>query len=114
VDRVTARHTNESRLPVKTGEEFTARKTIIHARNQYVGPDGETPNHVEIYFSLFERGMRGVYQHGKEKHLQRYLNGFVLRCKIRDIDEVERRDKALAGAEGKRLTYRRTPKRAHI
>jgi transposase-like protein len=114
VDRATALHTDESRLYVKTGEEFAAHKTIIHARNQYVGPDGETTNHVENYFSVFKRGMRGVYQHCKEKHLQRYLNEFDFRYNARDIDDVERRDKALAGAEGKRLTYRRPVKRAHI
>jgi transposase-like protein len=114
VDRATALHTDESRLYDKTGEEFAAHKTIIHARNQYVGPDGETTNHVENYFSVFKRGMRGVYQHCKEKHLQRYLNEFDFRYNARDIDDVERRDKALAGAEGKRLTYRRPVKRAHI
>ena len=114
VDRATALHTDESRLYVKTDEEFAAHKTIIHARNQYVGPDGETTNHVENYFSVFKRGMRGVYQHCKEKHLQRYLNEFDFRYNARDIDDVERRDKALAGAEGKRLTYRRPVKRAHI
>ena len=103
VDRSTALHTDESRLYVKTGEEFAAHKTIIHARNQYVGPDGETTNHVENYFSVFKRGMRGVYQHCKEKHLQRYLNEFDFRYNARDIDDVERRDKAIAGADGKRL-----------
>lgn len=89
-------------------------KSSIRARNQYVGPDGETPNHVEIYFSVFKRGMRGVYQHCKEKHLQRYLNEFDLRCKAPDIDDVERRDEAIAGSEGRRLTYRRPVNRAYV
>jgi len=114
VDRATALHTDESRLYPKVGKEFAAHKTIIHARNQYVGPDGETTNHVENYFSVFKRGMRGVYQHCKEKHLQRYLNEFDFRYNARDIDDFERRDKALAGAERKRLTYRRPANGTHI
>ncbi len=36
-------------------------------------------NTVEGYFSLFKRGMRGTYQHCKEKHLHRYLAEFDFR-----------------------------------
>ena len=30
-------------------------------------------NTVEGYFSIFKRGMKGVYQHCGEQHLHRYL-----------------------------------------
>ena len=33
-------------------------------------------NTVEAVFSIFKRGMRGVYQHCSEKHLHRYLAEF--------------------------------------
>ncbi len=51
--------------------------------------------------------MKGVYQHCGEQHLQRYLVEFDFRFNNREIEDAERRDKALVGSEGKRLTYRR-------
>jgi hypothetical protein len=66
-------------------------------------------NTVEGYFSIFKRGMKGVYQHCKEKHLHRYLAEFDFRYSNRiakGVDDVSRTAKALKGAQGKRLTYR--------
>ena len=36
-------------------------------------------NTVEGYYSIFKRGMKGVYQHCSEKHLHRYLGEFDFR-----------------------------------
>ncbi len=55
--------------------------------------------------------MKGVYQHCSEQHLQRYLAEFDFRYSNRKalgIEDNERRDEALKGITGKRLTYRRT------
>ena len=57
-------------------------------------------NTIEGYFSIFKRGMKGVYQHCGEKHLQRYLTEFDFRYNARHITDSERRDKALEGIEG--------------
>ena len=68
-------------------------------------------NTVEGYFSLFERGMRGIYQHCDEKHLHRYLAEFDFRYNNRvalGINDEQRAVKMLKGARGKRLTYRTT------
>jgi hypothetical protein len=62
---------------------------------------------VENYFSVFKRGMKSVYQHCAEKHLQRYLSEFDFRYNSRTVSDGERAQKAIAGAQGKRLTYRR-------
>ena len=62
---------------------------------------------VEGFFSIFKRGMKGIYQHCGEQHLQRYLTEFDFRYNHRDITDAERADLALKGAEGKRLIYRR-------
>jgi hypothetical protein len=73
-------------------------------------------NTVENYFSIFKRGMRGVYQHCSEKHLHSYLAEFDFRYSNRaglGISDRERTDAALRGIEGKRLTYRRTDEAAH-
>lgn len=65
-------------------------------------------NTIEGYFSIFKRGMKGVYQHCGEQHLQRYLCEFDFRYNHRHVDDAERALAALKGIEGKRLTYRRT------
>jgi hypothetical protein len=54
--------------------------------------------------------MKGVYQHCSEKHLHRYLAEFDFRYSNRvklGVDDTERTTRAIKGAEGKRLTYRR-------
>lgn len=67
-------------------------------------------NHVEGFFSIFKRGMVGVYQHCGEQHLQRYLHEFDFRYSNRiklGVDDIERTTRAIKGAVGKRLTSRR-------
>ena len=64
---------------------------------------------MEGYFSIFKRGMKGVYQHCGKKHLHRYLAEFDFRYSQRvalGIDDSERTRRALKGMVGKRLTYR--------
>ena len=66
-------------------------------------------NTAEGYFSIFKRGMRGIYQHCAEKHLHRYLAEFDFRYNTRialGFNDGERAALAVKGAEGKRLTYR--------
>ena len=66
-------------------------------------------NSAEGYFSIFKRGMRGVYQHCKEKHLHRYLAEFDHRYNHRSAlgySDIDRTLAAISGIEGKRLTYR--------
>lgn len=46
-----------------------------HNKQQYVR-GVVTTNIVEGFYSIFKRGMKGVYQHCSEKHLQRYLAEF--------------------------------------
>ncbi len=77
--------------------------------NEYVRGD-VTTNTVEGYFSVFKRGMRGVYQHCAEKHLHRYLAEFDFRYNNRialGVNDVERAEALATGIVGKRLTYRR-------
>lgn len=66
-------------------------------------------NTVEGYFSIFKRGMKGVYQHCKERHLHRYIAEFDFRYNNRirvGIDDIQRTELTLKGIVGKRLTYR--------
>jgi transposase-like protein len=107
IDRETRLHTDESKLYVKVGKEFAAHETVNHAAKEYARGD-VTTNTVESYFSIFKRGMRGVYQHCSEKHLHRYLAEFDFRYNYRaslGYDDTDRTIAAVKGGEGKRLTY---------
>ncbi|MCA1453230.1 IS1595 family transposase [Bradyrhizobium sp. BRP22] len=96
------------------GREFASHDAVDHSKDEYARYEGEkviSTNTVEGYYSVFKRGMKGVYQHCKEKHLHRYLSEFDFRYSNRvalGVDDVARADKALRGVVGKRLTYRTT------
>ncbi len=81
-----------------------------HKAGEYVSRLARsTRNTIEGYFSIFKRGMKGVYQHCREKHLHRYLAEFDFRYSNRaanGFNDTERSDEALRGVVGKRLTYR--------
>jgi len=91
-------------------EHFTEHGCVQHGQGEYVSPIDPTvhTNTVEGFFSIFKRGMKGVYQHCKKSHLHRYLSEFDFRYNHRKITDIERRDVALQGISGKRLTYRGT------
>jgi transposase-like protein len=108
IAKETAIATDEARYYKGIGKEFAAHGTVNHSAGEY----GRGPIHtntVEGYFSIFKRGMKGVYQHCSEKHLHRYLAEFDFRYSNRaalGVGDKERALKAVAGARGKRFTYR--------
>jgi len=51
------------------GAEFASHQTVNHSREEYARGFGIHVNTLEGYFSLFKRGMKGIYQHCSEKHL---------------------------------------------
>lgn len=96
----------------EAGKFFAAHGTTAHGRGIYVDPEDRSihSNTVEGYFSIFKRGMKGVYQHCGEQHLHRYLAEFEFRYNNRaalGCNDADRSQAALAGIVGKRLTYRR-------
>ena len=62
-------------------DEFAEHGVVGHGKGEYVRGDIHT-NTLEGYFSVFKRGMKGVYQHCAEKHLHRYLAEFDFRTTI--------------------------------
>ena len=100
--------TDEAPIYKKIGTQFASHETVNHSKDEYVRGDAYT-NTAEGFFSIFKRGMRGVYQHCSEQHLQRYLAEFDFRYNhriARGFDDGSRADFALRGIVGKRLTYR--------
>lgn len=112
VSRDTELQTDESRLYTETGKEYAGHRTVKHSAGEYVRYEADGivhTNTVENVFSVFKRGMYGVYQHCGEAHLQRYLTEFEFRRNRRAAlgwNDTERATDAMRGAEGKRLMYR--------
>lgn len=96
------------------GKRFDMHGKVNHKRGEYArGPI--TTNTVEGFFSIFKRGMKGIYQHCSEQHLARYLAEFDFRYNNRTalgVTDKERAENALKGITGKRLTYRRADDRS--
>ncbi|MBN9544078.1 MAG: IS1595 family transposase [Alphaproteobacteria bacterium] len=102
-------HTDESNLYFGADKHFATHETVKHSAKEYARGDVNT-NSAEGYFSIFKRGMRGVYQHCSEKHLHRYLAEYDFRYNHRSalgFGDEARTNAAVKGAIGKRLTYQR-------
>ena len=106
--------TDESNLYTGIGTSFASHETVFYGADEYVRGDVFT-NTVECYFSIFKRGMRGIYQHCGEHHLHRYLAEFDFRYSNRSAlgtDDATRAAIALRGVVGKQLTYQQPHQRA--
>jgi transposase-like protein len=104
--------TDEARMYKKIGKLFAEHGTTLHGAKIYVDRKDPTihSNTVEGAFSIFKRGMKGVYQHCGEHHLHRYLAEFEFRYNFRTANGVNDRQRAVEGLKGivgKRLTYAR-------
>jgi transposase-like protein len=107
VARETAVMTDEGLQYKYLSKDFASHETVNHSKEEFARGD-VTTNTVEGFFSIFKRGMTGVYQHCSEKHLHRYLAEFDFRYSNRvrlGVDDVERTARAVKGIVGKRLTY---------
>ena len=58
--------TDEATMYRTIGRQFAEHGAVNHYRGEYVRGD-VTTNTVEGAFSIFKRGMRGIYQHCAEK-----------------------------------------------
>jgi hypothetical protein len=100
--------TDESGIYWNIGEQFASHRTVVHSLGEYVRGDAHT-NTIEGYFSIFKRGIYGMYHHVSQQHLKRYLAEFDFRYNERialGVSDADRAIKAIRGAAGKRLTYR--------
>jgi len=87
-------------------------EAVDHSKYEWARGDVHT-NTLEGFFSIFKRGIIGVYQHIDAKHFDRYLAEFDFRMNTRaklGINDGQRADLALQGVKGKRLTYETTEK----
>ena len=109
IDKEAVIYTDEAGQYVSLKRDFSDHDFVRHGAGEYGRGDVHT-NTIEGYFSIFKRGMKGVYQHCGRQHLHRYAAEFEFRYNHRsakEIDDTARAAAILKGAEGKRLTYRR-------
>ena len=108
IDKGAKLMTDELRMYRSIGKNFSSHEAVKHTAKEYVRGNVHT-NTIEGVFSIFKRGMKGVYQHCEYQHLQRYLAEFDFRYNNRvalGVDDEERADGMLSGAVGKRLMYK--------
>jgi len=104
-------NTDQAQTYKGVGRWFASHASVNHSADEYVRYEGGhmiTTNHVEGFFSVFKRGMTGIYQHCSEAHLHRYLAEFDFRYSNRarlGVDDTQRASRVITGAVGKRLTY---------
>lgn len=112
VAKETYLHTDESRLYGDADQFFADHATVKHSVGEYVRYEASRivhTNTIEGVFSIFKRGMTGIYQHCDEKHLHRYLAEYDFRYNRRaglGFNDTDRTVAAVKGGAGKRLTYR--------
>lgn len=102
-------------------EDFAEHGVVCHSQGEYVSLQDRTVhvNCAEGFFSVFKRGMKGIYQHCAKHHLHRYLAEFDFRYNNRcsrpetktrpareGFTDTERADILLRGVVGKRLMYK--------
>src|SRR5580704_4068938 len=112
IAKETAVMTDEAGQYAHLSKQFGSHEYVNHSAGEYGRGDVHT-NTIEGFYSIFKRGMKGVYQHCSEKHLHRYVAEFDFRYSNRiglGVDDVARAEIAAAGIKGKRLTYRRPNK----
>jgi len=108
IDREATIMTDEAGQYRYLDRDFAEHHFVRHGQGEY----GRGPIHtntIEGFFSIFKRGMKGVYQHASKKHLPRYVAEFDFRYNLRaatGVDDAARADALVAGIVGKRLTYR--------
>jgi transposase-like protein len=123
IDREARVMTDDAGQYCHINECFAEHGMVQHSNGEYVSREDRTVhvNSAEGFFSIFKRGMKGIYQHCKKEHLHRYLAEFDFRynnrCSRPDrknrparqgLDDVQRAEKLLKGVVGRRLTYQMT------
>jgi transposase-like protein len=99
--------TDEAGQYTHLNKDFASHESVNHGAGEYGRGEVHT-NTVEGFYSVFKRGMKGVYQHCSEAHLHRYVAEFDFRYNSRTrlgINDEARAERALRGIVGRRLTY---------
>ena len=108
VDPKTQVMTDEAGQYAGLKKSFAGHDFVRHGAGEY-GRGVVHTNTVEGFYSVFKRGMKGVYQHCSEKHLHRYVAEFDFRYSNRvklGVGDAERAAILVRATAGRRLMYR--------
>ena len=107
IDRESRLMTDEAGQYTYLRRDFEGHEVVHHGKGEYGRGEAHT-NTIEGYFSIFKRGMKGVYQHCSKRHLHRYVAEFEFRYNHRvalGVEDDARMYQAIMGVVGKRLYY---------
>lgn len=96
--------TDESQIYRYLGE-FYDHTVINHSQGIYVAGKAHT-NTIEGFFSLFKRGIIGIYHQVSVKHLNQYCNEFSFRYNTRKVTDPVRFLSTLPLANKDRVRYK--------
>ncbi len=109
VDKASWLMTDDSKVYKKVGKSFAGHTSVNHSQDEYVklGGFGHV-NTAESFHALVKRQLMGAQHSLSEHHLQRYIDELAFRWNNRvanGVNDAERANRAIKGAEGKRLMY---------
>ena len=108
VDKQSTIMTDDLKGYIGIGREFAGgHQTVNHSMGEYARGN-VTTNTAESYFSLLKRGVHGTFHHISKRHIARYCDEFCFRWNHRKVNDGTRAEHAILGAEGKRLTYKKS------
>jgi len=104
-------HTDDLRLYRGIGDSFAGgHRSVNHTNDEFVRYDEDGvvshTNTIEGFFSLFKRGITGIYHSVSPRHLHRYVDAAAWRYSNRHMDDGERMAHLVRCTEGKRLANR--------
>jgi transposase-like protein len=82
---------------------YKSHKTVTHSNGEYVNGIIHC-NGVENFWSIFKRGINGIYHQVSEKHMDKYCNEYAFRFNYRKDENRVKFGRALSRCNG-RLTY---------
>ncbi len=78
---------------------------VKHSVGEYVNEMAHN-NGVESFWSMLKRAHKGTYHKFSKKHLHRYVNEFVVRHNVREMDTIGQMEIIVAGMVGRRIMYK--------
>ena len=80
-------------------------ETVRHSVKEYVNGQAHT-NGIESFWSMLKRAHKGTFHKLSAKHLQRYVDEFVARHNIRELDTIDQMVAIASQMEGAQLRYK--------
>jgi transposase-like protein len=88
----------------KLGDSYKLHVMVNHAKDEWTKGEFST-NGIEGFWSIFKRGIIGVYHQTSVKHLHRYCNEYAYRFNNRESDSVLKFADAVRAVSKARITY---------